>query len=231
MHPLYMHLILFCWNRRAESFIVVLASLTESSGFTAHGQEKEAINPYRSITLDVNSCHNACVYDHNCNGYSVDFSKNGCFLSKCNMFHDVSCSSCSAASRTRPTAYLHCPTNAPGSTTTTTLETLLETTENSDDKGTLLADNKTEAMCPCMCKTDFISILKLMEKRRKELMVDKSKLSANVRKRTCSTDSRTSSTVIGLASVIILIACGSMLICSDVSSVLELSYRTCKKLF
>lgn len=145
------------------------------------------------------------------------------------MFLDVSCSSCYAASRRRPTAYLHCPANEPASTTTT-LETLLETTQNSDDKDTLLADNKTVAICPCTCKTDFISILKLIEKRRKELIVNKSKLSANVRKRTCATDSRTSSTAIGLVSIIILIACGSMLIYSDVSSVLKLCYRKCNKL-
>lgn len=152
----------------------------------------------------------------------MDISKNGCYLSKCNMFYYVSCSTCFAASKRYPMTDPYCPT--PGSST-------VETTQNNADKSTLPIDNKMETSCPCMCKNEFINIVELIEKKKKELLVDKSKLSANVRKRTCATDSRTSSTAIGLVSVIILIACGSMLIGSDVSFMLQLCYRKCDKLF
>lgn len=152
----------------------------------------------------------------------MDTSENGCYLSRCNMFYDVSCSTCYAASKRYPMTHPYCPT--PGLLT-------VETTQNSTDKSTLPTDNKMEASCFCLCKTEFINIVELIEQRRKELLVDKSKLSANVRKHTCATDSRTSSTAIGLVSVIILIACGSMLIGSDVSFVLQLCYHKCNKLF
>lgn len=138
------------------------------------------------------------------------------------MFNDVPCSTCSAGSKRYPTTNPYCPT--PGSSTE-------KTTQNSEKNSTLSTDNKMEAWCPCLCKNEFKTVVVLMEKRRNELLVDKSKLSATIRKRTCATDSRTSSTVIGMVSVIILIACGSMLIGSDVRSVLYLCFRKCNKLF
>lgn len=166
----------------------------------------------------------ACHDDQDCNGYSVDTSKDGCYLSRCNMFYDVSCSTCYAASKRYPMTDPYCPTDAPSSSTETT-------TQNSEEKSTLPTYNEMEAWCPCMCRNELITIVELMEMRRKELLVDKSKLSATLRKRTCASDSRTSSTAIGLVSVIILIACGSMLIGSDVSFVLLMCYRKCNKLF
>lgn len=200
----------------------VLAALTESSRTKPHGQNKAAINPYNSSTLSILLCDQACHDDQFCNGFSVDTLTNGCYLSRCNMSHDVSCSTCYAASKRYPVTDPYCPT--PGSSTE-------KTTQNSEDKSTLPTDNKMEGWCPCMCKNESITIVELMKMRRKELLVEKSKLSATIRKRTCATDSRTSSTVIGMVSVIILIACGSMLIGSDVRSVLHLCYRKCNKLF
>lgn len=204
------------------NLLFVLAALTESSRTKPHGQNKAAINPYNSSTLSILLCDQACHDDQFCNGYSVDTLTNGCYLSRCNMFYDVPCSTCSAGSKIYPTTNPYCPT--PGSSTE-------KTTQNSEKNGTRSTDNKMEAWCPCMCKNESITIVELMKMRRKELLVEKSKLSATIRKRTCATDSRTSSTVIGMVSVIILIACGSMIIGSDVRSVLHLCYRKCNKLF
>lgn len=144
----------------------VLAALTESSRTKGHGQNKAAINPYNSSTLNITLCDQACHDDQFCNGYSVDTSKNGCYLSRCNMFYDVPCSTCYFASKRYPTTNPYCPT--PGSSTE-------NTTQNSEKNSTLSTDNKMEAWCPCMCKNEFKTIVVLMEKRRKKLLVEKSK--------------------------------------------------------
>ncbi|XP_078330849.1 uncharacterized protein LOC144624764 [Crassostrea virginica] len=187
------------------------------------GRYKAAINPYSSsILANLRDCEPSCSSDPNCNGYSIDTSNNGCYLSKCNSYDDVpSCSSCLFASKSSPTSIVVCTpetstsddsaTTTPGADTSsepaTTPDRGMSTTVSTDVNGvdghTSSATSRqvqitSNVTCVCVCEDVNITLQESIDKRKKELIINKKELSSSIRKLTSAEDSRVSSRNIGV---------------------------------
>lgn len=178
------------------------------------------MHPYNILTTSSLSCYSKCDGDRACNGYSIDESNNGCFLSSCNIYIEVpSCSTCKFASKQKPTSDVSCSqaSDLPPSATMTGIDVTNLPTHN--------------VSCVCVCKDVNQTIEESIERRRNELFLNKTKLSSVVRKLTSAQDYRMSSKVIGTISTIILVLFGMLFFCADIFSVLSLFFRKCLIIF
>lgn len=100
----------------------------------------------------------------------------------------------------------------PSSTSSATTMTINDTTQNTKD-------NK---LCVCVCKHVNQTIQESIEKRRRELILNKTELSFNIRKRTSAGDNRKTSRMMGTVAVIILVVYGLLFFCTDIWNLLAM---------
>lgn len=100
----------------------------------------------------------------------------------------------------------------PTSTSSSNTMTINDTTQNSMDS----------TLCVCVCKHANHTIQESIEKRRRELILNKTELSFNIRKRTSAGDNRKTSRVVGTVAVIILVLYALLFFCADILSLLAL---------
>lgn len=204
-------------------------------------------------------CMSKCDNDTTCNGYSIDYSNNGCFLSSCNLYTDVpTCSTCLFASKKNLSSFPSCPsytnltaftttsqsTILTDSTTMTVSNTFLPTTTgfNSNKRlnhPTILKTGGTaqniivnSTLCVCVCNYVNQTVEESKERRRKELTVNKTQISSFIRKLTSATDDRKVSELIGTVAIIIMVIFGLIIAYADICSVLSMRFskRTnCRK--
>lgn len=77
-------------------------------------------------------------------------------------------------------------------------------------------NTKNSTLCVCVCKHTNQTIQESIEKRRRELILNKTELSFNKRKRTCAGDNRKTSSVMGTVGVIILVLYGLLFFFADI---------------
>lgn len=87
------------------------------------------------------------------------------------------------------------------------------------------ATNDTTAIndttCVCVCKYVNQTLDESIERRRKELIINKTRLSSTIRRLTSASDYRMSVEVVGTVAIIALILFGLFLFCSDVCSIMS----------
>lgn len=195
--------------------VLVLNSV--SVKYVQFGKYKAAYDPYFILPANHKDCKWLCAKDSSCNGYFIDSSNDLCFLSRCNTYIDApSCSACFFAGKEHPSSVEVCPltSSMPQSTTkiqsttislsATILESFTKTTNYTTDldKEDIAIGNKS---CVCVCKYINQTLDELIGRRRKELVLNKTRLSSTVRKLTSASDYRTSVEVIGTGATIGLV--------------------------
>lgn len=107
------------------------------------------------------------------------------------------------------------------SSTVTWLTTLTSSSNTmTTNETTQKAMNST--LCVCVCKHANQTIQESIEKRRRELILNKTELSFNIRKRTSAGDNRKTSRVLGTVAVIIIVLYALLFFCADILSLLAL---------
>lgn len=108
-------------------------------------------------------------------------------------------------------------------TTVTWLTTLISfsntTTINDTTKNTI-----NNALCVCVCKYVNQTRKESIENRRRELILNKTELSSNIRKRTSAPDTRKASKVVGAVATIILVVFGLLFLCADIWTLLAMCH-------
>ena len=215
-----------------------------------HGGNKAAKNPYNSSTMSYSECQKRCSSDPKCNGYSIDTSNYGCYLSEFDTYDYVpSCYTCLFASKLFPTSTAvsspETSTSDDSATTTsgadtslgpaTTADRGMSTTVSTDVNGvdghTSSATSRqvqitSNVTCVCVCEDVNITLQESIDKRKKELVMNKKELSSSIRKLTSAEDSRVSSRNIGVMGILVMTVFGLILMCTDIFSVLR---YFCKK--
>lgn len=107
------------------------------------------------------------------------------------------------------------------STTVTWLTTLTSSSNTMTTNDTTQKAMKS-TLCVCVCKQANQTIQESMEKRRKELILNKTELSFNIRKRTSAGDNRKTSKVVGTVGVFILVLYGLLFFCADIWTLLAM---------
>lgn len=92
--------------------------------------------------------------------------------------------------------------------TTTKRLTILTSSENTMTFNDTAKSILNRSLCVCMCKYTNQTLKDSMEKRRKQLLLNKTELSSNIRKRMSAPDPRKSSTVVGTVAAVILVLFG-----------------------
>lgn len=221
------------------------------------GKYKSAYDPFITVTATDKECREMCNVLSSCNGYAVDISNDGCFLSSCDTFIDVlGCSTCLFAKKEVPLSVMLCSqsstvplsntltqgtttslsvttedrTTMPDTTNMTQFTTLKDSTslmQYSIATSSLItkATNDTTAIndttCVCVCKYVNQTLDESIERRRKELIINKTRLSSTIRKLTSAPDYRKSVEVIGTLAIVVLVVLGLFLFCSDVCSIMS----------
>lgn len=183
-----------------------------------------------------------CNNDILCNSYSIDMSNNSCFLSSCDLFTDVpECSTCYFASKKNPSSFISCSSTTDQTATTTLQSTTMPQTTTLTGSTTFQAtttgihsttepypttiltmDVTTQniivnsTLCFCVCRNSNQTLKESVERRRKELTVNKTQISSFIRKLTSAQDGRKMSEVIGIIAIIILVLFGLILCCVDI---------------
>ena len=192
-----------------------------------------------------------CNSDPDCNGYSIDTSNNGCYLSKCDSYVS-SCSKCYFASKSSPSSTVICPpetttsddsaTTKPGADTSSEPATIVysqptnsspdysQPTNPSPDNSTSGSKQITSNVtCVCVCEDVNITLQESIDKRKKELIINKKELSSSIRKLTSAEDSRVSSKNIGVMGILVMTVFGLLSLCTDIFSVLRYFCRKVSK--
>lgn len=212
------------------------------------GDKKSATYPYKNLTVSSRDCRSECLNDVLCNGYSIDLSNYGCFLSRCTNYTSVpNCSSCLFASKklTQSTDYcFSASTTTPVTTAVqtepvTSTETVnhtetITTMTSAASSGLPVTNDVTQflinnTMCFCVCRETNQTLQESIEKRRNKLSINKPELSSNLRKLYSVSDYRMSSKVIGSVALIILVLAGILIILADISSVISIYSKTKNK--
>lgn len=109
------------------------------------------------------------------------------------------------------------------STTVTWLTTLTSSSNTMTTNNTTQKAMKS-TLCVCVCKHANQTIQESIEKRRKELILNKTQLSSNIRKRTSAGDNRKTSRVVGTVGVIILVLYGLLFFFADIWTFLAICH-------
>lgn len=180
-------------------------------------KHKAAYDPNFILPANHKDCKWLGDKDSSCSGYSIDFSDDRCFLSRFNIYINApSCSTCYFAGKEHMSSIVLCPitSSIPQSTTNiqgitillsaTKPESFTKTTNYTTDldKEDIAIGNKS---CVCVCKYINQTLDELIGRRRKELVLNKTRLSSTVRKLTSASDYRTSVEVIGTGATIGLV--------------------------
>lgn len=222
-------------------FVLSLKILFVNGKYDLHWDFTAATNPYITLTGDNKFCKSECDKDVLCNGYSIDNSNNGCFLSRCTTPTSVpTCPTCYSASKNPASSTEVCP---PGSTmptpkvssadTMASTETVTFTEINPTTLTSTMSSVKpvtndvtqifiNNANCNCVCVKANQTLQESIEKRRTKLTVNKPELSSSIRKLYSVPDHRTSSKVIGSVAVVTFVVFGMLLVIADLSSLLSL---------
>lgn len=186
----------------------------------------DAMYPYVELEIDRCDCQARCESDARCNGFSIDYFNDICFLSRCNKSIETWPVSHHFASKIDPTSNVSCVQV----TTPDTLQqptTMAPSTKNASkptditpiSKNTSITETmqitKNATICVCVCKYANQSLETSIEKRRRELILNKAELSSSIRKRTSAPDTRKSSRVVGTVAAIILVVYGLLFFCTD----------------
>lgn len=164
-------------------------------------------------------CKSECDQDIYCNGYSTDSSENLCFLSQCNINIKVpGCSTCSFWSKKNPSSSVLC---FPDTTTIDMTTKTALTTSTFTDKVTHTIDTNN-TFCTCVCKFVNQTLQESIDNRRKDLILNKTKLASSIRKLSSAQDFRMSSEVIGVVAIIVLVMFGVLCFCVDVGFMMSL---------
>lgn len=98
--------------------------------------------------------------------------------------------------------------------------TILTSSENNMTLNDTAKNILNGSLCVCVCKYTNQTLEDSMEKRRKQLLLNKTELSSNIRKRMSAPDPRKSSTVVGTVAVIILVVFGLLFFSADIRALL-----------
>lgn len=182
--------------------------------------------PYNiSNSIDECECQQRCEKDPRCNGYSFDENMWTCSLSRCNNMNQSIIESMSIGSdfysKKIPTIHLSC---VPVTTADTTLKSTTLTSLNSGSIDDATQNKVNIALCVCVCKYVNQTMETSIRERRKELTLDKIKLSSYMRKHTSARDSRKTSRVFGFMAVIILVMYGVLFFCTDIWTLLAMCH-------
>lgn len=188
-------------------------------GYNSPILSSTALYPYRTLSGDDKMCKSECDQDMYCNGYSTDSSENLCFLSQCNINIKVpGCSTCSFWSKKNPSSSVLC---FPDTTTIDmTTKTALTTSTVTDEITYTIDTNNT--FCTCVCKFVNQTLQESIDNRRKDLILNKTKLASSIRKLSSAQDFRMSSEVIGVVAIIVLVMFGVLCFCVDVGFMMSL---------
>lgn len=100
--------------------------------------------------------------------------------------------------------------------TTLTWPTKLTSSSNTLTINDTTQKTKNSTLCACVCKHTNQTIQESIEKRRRELILNKTELSFNKRKRTSAGDNRKTSSAMGTVGVIILVLYGLLFFFADI---------------
>lgn len=132
--------------------------------YSLHGGNKKSVSPYKSLTGGNTFCKAECDNDPDCNGYSINST--GCFIARCNTYLDIpGCKS--------PSSNADYSQTSATPQSTTMISQLVTTTGN--DVTELTTYNLP---CVCVCKKVNQTIGESIQKRRSELLMNKTKLSS-----------------------------------------------------
>lgn len=113
---------------------------------------------------------------------------------------------------------------SPELSTTVTWLTTLTPSSNTMTINDTTQNTKDSTMCVCVCKYTNQTIQESIEKRRRELILNKTELSFKIRKRTSAGDNRKTSRMMGTVAVIILVLYGLLFFCADIFSLLGMCH-------
>lgn len=163
-------------------------------------KHKAAYDPYFILPSNHKDCKWLGDKDSSCSGYSIDFSDDRCFLSRFNIYNNApSCSTCYFAGKEHMSSIVLCPitSSIPQSTTNIQGITILLSATKPEsftktinyttdlDKEDIAIGNTS---CVCVCKYVNQTLDESIERRRKELVLNKTRLSAAIRKLTSASD-------------------------------------------
>lgn len=203
------------WSQQYDNHLI--PDCTGDVIYTKH-EDNVAIYPYNiSNNIAECECQHRCDRDPRCNGYAFDDDMGTCSLSRCNTINQSITDSMSIGSdfygKEIPTIHLSC---APVTTDDTTLKFTTPTSLNSVSINDATQNKVNIALCVCVCKYVNQTMETSIRERRRELTLDKTKLSSYMRKHTSARDSRTTSRVFGFMAVIILVMYGVLFFCNDI---------------
>lgn len=80
------------------------------------------------------------------------------------------------------------------------------------------------ALCVCVCKLVNQTLEESIKKRRNELILNRTKLSSYMRKRTSAQDNRKTSRIVGIVAAIILVMYGVLFFCANIWTLLAMCH-------
>lgn len=190
--------------------------------YNARVMYSAALYPYRTLGGDEKFCKSECDQDIYCNGYSTDGSEKSCFLSRCNSYAKVpGCSKCSFSSKKGPLSSVVC---SPDTTTIdmTTKMAITASTVTTATNDVTYTINTNNTFCTCVCKFVNQTLHESIDNRRKDLILNKTKLASTIRKLSFAQDFRMSSEVIGVVAIFVLVMIGVLCLCVDVGYLMPL---------
>lgn len=187
----------------------------------------DATYPYVELEVDRCDCQAKCESAARCNGFSFDYTNDICFLSRCNKSIDTGADSRHFARKINPTSNVSCvqvttpdtvqhPTTMAPSTKNASKPTDITPISKNTSVTETMKITMNATVCVCVCKYKNQTLETSIEKRRRELILNKAELSSNIRKRTCAPDTRKSSRVVGTVAAIILVVYGLLFFCTDI---------------
>lgn len=159
-------------------------------------KHKAAHDPYFILPANHKDCKWLGDKDSSCSGYSIDFSDDRCFLSRFNIYNNApSCSTCYFAGKEHMSSIVLCPITSSIPQSTTNIQgitILLSATKPESINYTTDLDKEDIAIgntsCVCVCKYLNQTLDESIERRRKELVLNKTRLSAAIKKLTFVSD-------------------------------------------